>query len=187
VRPDTLADVAAFATRQMVKEGRPAVEKALKAKMPEFLRALRIALVNDVIPAMRKQVEKELRDMVAKTMASSSQAFVAAVKTTAARLKPAVEKGAKPDNALLASLIVREFENEKGRRFTQAADDTLGASFAESKRMLLSLKRKVDLFVGGKPRTREEAMEMRFIRAWVSLIDKGQDASGPTAPPGQLP
>jgi hypothetical protein len=173
VRPDTLADVAMFATRQMVKEGRPLVEQSIKTQLPVFLRSLKASLIHDVVPQLRQQVEKEMRLAIQDVFNHSSQAFQAAVKTVATRLKASGELGAKPDPEFLAAQITKEFQKEKDRRYNEAPEETLGKQFQDSRKMLVALREKLDKFVANKPKTREDALEMRFLRAWVSLLDKG--------------
>lgn len=174
VRPDTMADVAMFATRQMVKEGRPLVEQSIKTQLPLFLRNLRMAFVNDVIPGLRKGIEKEMRSAVQDTFNHSAQAFQIAVRSVVSRLKSSGELGAKPTVEFLASQITSEFEREKSRRFNETPEETLGKQFEDSRKMLIALREKLEKFVSGKPKTREEALELRFLRAWVSLLDRGE-------------
>jgi len=182
VREDTLADVAAYATREAIKAGRPALEQTFKTNMQAFLKNLRVAFVNDVIPAMRKQAEGQLKGMVEKSFKQSSQAFMAATRETIAGVKAQAPGQTATDPAFLASRIIQEFEKQKQKKYSETPEQTLGAEFLDSKRMLDGLNTKLNLLLSGKPKSREEAMELRFLRAWVSLIGKG-DSKTPPGPP----
>ncbi|NOZ02844.1 MAG: hypothetical protein GXP54_13300 [Deltaproteobacteria bacterium] len=180
VTPDALADVASYTTRQMVKKGRPVVEKAFKEHIPIFLKNLRMSLLNDLIPALRKQLQTQLQDVIEKSFLSSSRAFTDAVKEAVAKAKPIAAAQGDPPPDVLANLILREFKVAKEKRYTDAPMETLGAQFEQSKTMLDGLNKKLLLLTSHKkPQNREEALEMNFIRAWVSLISPGNDDSQP--------
>ena len=172
VKPDTLATAALYATRTAVKEGRPGLEKAVKDQIPVFLSAMRHSLLNDLIPTLRKEIEVRLTDAVEKTFASSSQSFPNAVKAAVERIKASGGK-APPSTEFLAALVTKEFQVEADRRFSENPQETLGSQYAESKRMLENLNQRLNVLASGKPKNREEAMELRFLRAWVSLVNKG--------------
>lgn len=172
ITPGSLAEVAAFATRQVVKDGRPLMEQAFKTNIPLFLKSLRRSLVNDLVPLLRKQIEHELRKAIDKTYLSSSQAFNVAVGEVLKKVKPEGEKAGDP--AFIASLITAEFEKEKNRRYSEKPEETLGYQYQESKKMLMELNRKLNLMLTSEPKTREEALETRFLKAWVSLITRGE-------------
>lgn len=185
VRPDSLADVAAYATREVVKEGRPVVEKAFKENIPTFLKNLRLSLLNDLIPALRKQIETDLQKVIEQSYLSSSRSFTDAVKEAVAKAKPLAAAQGAPTADVLANMIIREFNVAKDKRYTDKPVETLGAQFEQSKIMLDGLNRKLTLLTKKKkPKDREEALEMKFIRAWVSLLSPGQ---GELAPEGAAP
>jgi hypothetical protein len=184
VNPESMAAVAMHTTRDAVKAGRPAVEKAFKANMPMFLRNLRQALLNDLIPLLRKRIEGELSKVITKSFDQSGQVFNVAVKNAVARIKASGGKDAKMDAALLAQLIVDEFDKEKEKLYSDPAQ-TMGRDFLESRKMLEGLNRRLDLFTSNQPKTREEALELRFIRAWTSLLHRGDTED--TARPGLEP
>lgn len=173
-RPDSLADLAAFATRQAVKEGRPAVEKAFKENIPVFLKNLRIGLVNEVVPLLRKEIERELQKLVNDAFLNSSKAFTDAVRSAVEKVKPVAAKQGTPPPDTLAALITREFEVETEKRLTDRPTETLGAQYEQSQAMLKGLNERLMLLAGKKrPQTRSEALELKFIRAWVSLLTHG--------------
>lgn len=185
VRPDTLAQAAMYATRNAVKEGRPALEKAFKDQLPAFLGSLRQALVTDLIPTLRKSIEKELTGAVDKSFEASTTAFPAAVEAAVKKAR-AAGGGATPSTEFLAALITKEFTAEIERRFQENPNETLGAQYADSRKMLENLNRRLDLLALGAPKTREEALELRFLRAWVSLLGKG-DGKDPAVPQPPVP
>ena len=81
-----------------------------------------------------------------------------------------------PQPDLVASLIVREFEKEKKKRYADRPEETLGQQFAESKRMLNALNDKLTLLTSKKRHSRQEQMELKFLRAWASLLTRGEGA-----------
>lgn len=176
IRPDTLASVAAYATRQAVKEGRPALEKMFREQMPIFLGSLRQTLVNDLVPGLRKEIEGELIKVVDRSFERSSQAFGAAVRSAIARTK-AAGGTATPSPDLLAAVIAKEFAAETERRFSEHPEETLGEQYRDSKAMLEGLNQKLAMLTKqDAPKSREEALEMRFLRAWVSLLTQADPA-----------
>ncbi|MBM4398404.1 MAG: hypothetical protein FJ087_22275 [Deltaproteobacteria bacterium] len=185
-KPETIASVAAHATRQAVKDGRPVVEKAFVEGMPKFLKGLRQSLLHELVPQLRKQLEGELSRVVAKSFENSSRAFGAAVKDAIKQVKEAAPAG-KPDPDFLSQVIAREFAKETDKRYSQTPEQTLGQEFRDSRKALDMLNARLSLLAGGKPANREEALELRFLRAWVSLINRGEpDGSQPLAPDSQL-
>ncbi|MBL6975136.1 MAG: hypothetical protein ISR64_05335 [Deltaproteobacteria bacterium] len=182
VRPDSLADVAAYTTREVVKAGRPVMEKAFKVGIPTFLKNLRRSLLNDLIPALRKQLETDLQKVIEQAYLSSSRSFTDAVKEAVAKAQPLAAAQGAPTADVLANMIIREFNVAKEKRYTDKPVETLGAQFEQSKVMLEGLNNKLTLLTKKKkPKDREEALEMKFIRAWVSLLSPGQ---GDLAPEG---
>jgi len=182
VQPAEVAEVAVFATRQLVTQGRPEVEKAFKQNIPVFLKNMRISLVNDLVPALRTEMEKMFKDAIVSAFLSSSKAFTDAVKDAVARAKENAKKMGTPPPDALASIIVQEFEAESQKRYNDKPEETLGAQFAQSQKMLEGLQQRLLLLTGKKkPATKEEALEMKFLKAWVSLLTKGGalEAPGP--------
>ena len=175
ITPSNLADVAAYSTRNMIKEARPVVEDTFKKNVPLFLRELRMYLVNDLVPSLRKEIQAEMTKMVDETFATSSVAFTAAAKEVVGLVQP-MAKETMPQPDLVASLIVREFEKEKKKRYADRPEETLGQQFAESKRMLTALNDKLTLLTSKKRHSRQEQMELKFLRAWASLLTRGEGA-----------
>ena len=180
-RPENIAVVAAHATRMAVKDARPAVEEAFRANMPKFLASLRRSLIEDLVPSLRKQIEAELSRIIAKSFENSAGAFNAAVKAAIAQVKAAAPTG-KPTPEFLSGVIVREFARETERRFNETPEQTLGQEFKDSLELLRTLDKKTDMLLSGKPRTREEALEVKFLRAWVSLLERGEVPPEPARP-----
>lgn len=173
--PESLADLAAYTLRQTVKEGRPVAEKAFKEHIPVFLKNLRMQLVNDLIPLLRKEIQRELVRMVDGAFLNSSRAFSQAVRAAVERVKPVADQQGTPPPDALAALIMQEFERETEKRYTDTPAETLGAQFEQSRAMLNGLNRKLQLLAGKKkPSSREEALELKFIRAWVGLLSQGE-------------
>jgi hypothetical protein len=187
LRPDTLADVAAFSAREAIVQGRPLVEEAFRVNIPVFLRNLRQSLLNDLIPLLRKDIEKQLQSVVEKSIASSSMAFNNAVTETIRTVKTLSSQPGKIEPEFLAQLITREFENEKKKRYSEFPAQTLGSQFEESKKILNNLKRKLELVVSRKPLTKEDALELQFIKAWVSLLHRGEPEGTPQGAPAPAP
>jgi hypothetical protein len=181
VRPDTLATVAAHATREMVKEARPVAEEAFKKNLPLFLKNLRLSLVHDLIPQLRKEIEKSLRTVIADAFARSSKDFLPTLEASLKMATGEVKEGKLAPDAL-AAIIVAQFDKERERRYAEAPEETLGQQFAQSRHMLEGLNRKLLLLTGKKtPKTRQETLELKFLRAWVSLVSKG-DVDGVEVP-----
>lgn len=183
VTPAALADTTSYVAREMVKEGRPVVEKAFKQNIEVFLSNLRRSLLNEVIPAMRTQLEVDLKKVIKQSFLSSSRSFNVAVKEAVAKVKPLAQEQGDPTPDVLASLIVREFNLAKKKRYTDKPVETLGAQFEQSKAMLEGLNRKLLLMTSKKkPKSKEEALEMKFLRAWVSMLSPGQGELKPLEP-----
>ncbi len=173
--PEPLADLAAYTVRQTIKEGRPVAEKAFKEHIPVFLRNLRVQLLGDLIPLLREGIQRELIRAVEGAFLQSSRAFTEAVRAAVERAKVAAQKQGTPTPDVLASLIMQEFERETEKRYSDTPSETLGAQFEQSRAMLEGLNRKLELLAGQKkPASREEALELKFIRAWVGLLSRGE-------------
>jgi|GEM_PF-4417463 len=182
VQPAEVAEVAVFATRELVTQGRPEVEKAFKENIPIFLRNMRISLVNELVPALRTELEKMFKDAITSAFFSSSKVFTDAVRDAVARAKENAKKLGTPPPDALASIIVQEFEAESQKRYNEKPEETLGAQFAQSQKMLEGLQQRLLMLTGKKkPATKEEALEMKFLKAWVSLLTRGGalEAPGP--------
>lgn len=173
INPKNIALVASHATRSAVKEGLPVIEQKFKENLPDFLAALRNALVTELIPSLRKQIEEELRGMIDQTFMHSSQTFNTAMKTAIARVKKA-SPGATPTSEHLAVLIADEFQKASSEGLANTPEQTLGQEFAQSKTTLANLQKRLELMTSNKPKTREEALELKFLRAWVSLLSHGE-------------
>jgi len=180
VRPDTMAETVNYAVRESVKSVRPMVEKSLKDNIPAFLKGLRQSLINDLIPTLRQEIEVELQNVIEKSYLNSSRAFTDAVRVAVKEVKPLADEQGDPTPEVLANLIQREFDKEKKKRYTDRPEETLGAQFEQSKEMLEGLNKKLmQLTRKKRPGSREEALEMKFLRAWVSLISPGQESNQP--------
>jgi len=172
--PDSIADMAAYTLRQTVKEGRPVVEKTFKQNIPVFIRNLRMQVSNELVPYLGREIRRELEKVVESAFLSSSKVFADAVRAAVERAKPVAEKQGTPTPEVLASLIMQEFEREADKRYSDQPRETLGAQFDQSRAMLEGLNRKLQLLAGKKkPSSREEALELKFIRAWVGLLSQG--------------
>lgn len=173
--PASLAELAAYTVRQTVKEGRPVAEKAFKEHVPVFMRSLRTQLVGGLVPLLRQEIGRHLAGVVDDAFLNSSRAFSQAVRSAVERVKPVAEKQGTPPPDALAALIMQEFERETGKRYSDTPTETLGAQFEQSRAMLEGLNRKLQLLAGQKkPTTRAEALELKFIRAWVGLLSHGE-------------
>lgn len=171
--PQAIAETGTYTIRQLVKEARPVAEKAFKENVPVFLKNLRMQLVRDVVPLLRKHLQRELEKVIENAFFSSSRAFTEAVRAAVERVR--TQKQGTPPPEALAALIMQEFERETEKRYSERPEETLGAQFEQSKVMLEGLNRKLELLAGKrKPTSREEALELRFIRAWVSLLTHGE-------------
>lgn len=196
--PESLADLASYTVRQTIKEGRPVAEKAFKEHIPVFLKNLRVQVVG-LVPFLRREIQRELVRVVDASFLNSSRAFSQAVRAAVERVKPVADRQGTPPPDALAALIMQEFERETEKRYSDTPTETLGAQFEQSRAMLEGLNRKLQLLAGKKkPSTRGEALELKFIRAWVGLLSQGEgvedgkpavtspegsDASAPVPPP----
>lgn len=171
--PEAFAELQAYTIRQTIEEQRPVAEKAFWDHIPVFLKNLRRHLVNGLIPLLRSEIERELVRVVEGTFLQSSRAFAEVVRAAIERVKSEADRQGMPPPDALAALIRQEFERETEKRYTDTPRETLGPQFEQSRAMLGRLNRTLHLPSGQQtPASREEALDRKFIRAWVGLVSE---------------